>query len=173
MVYKTRINRNYISRSDTLFSTTKNMSAVCKFFFTPNGCRYGSRCKFKHINAETFGYFGQPPACMTRKTKRECNQYNTPEGCPWGDVCKFQHVNHMPLDYCDDDEPDNPVDHNALFDLREQLIDEINACVTTLTTGVPQSPYYTSFIPEYVQSDLRRAREGLDRVNTKIGHLKC
>lgn len=69
---------------------------VCRNFNTPNGCRYGSKCRYKHIEMRK-SYksvlVGNIPT--DEKTKSciniPCKLYYSTRGCKYGDKCKFAH----------------------------------------------------------------------------------
>eukprot|EP00955_Chlamydomonas_euryale_P051519 354888-Chlamydomonas_euryale.AAC.2 len=54
---------------------------VCKFYLTPQGCRYGSRCKFLHPEAER----PRPPAPVAQHPRRQKDPQPQPvpvQPCP-------------------------------------------------------------------------------------------
>lgn len=66
---------------------------ICKYYNTPNGCKYGKKCKFEHVP--------------------RCKYHNTPNGCRYGDNCKFEHIDDDSDDNDDDDDDSDDDDQYA------------------------------------------------------------
>ncbi|KAF5193564.1 Zinc finger ccch domain-containing protein [Thalictrum thalictroides] len=55
----------------------------CKRFKTPEGCPYGSNCRFLHVSSDSRdNSTGKPKPCM---------KFFSTSGCPYGESCHFMH----------------------------------------------------------------------------------
>ncbi|KAG0567054.1 hypothetical protein KC19_7G106800 [Ceratodon purpureus] len=61
----------------------------CRRFGTPEGCPYGTKCRFKHGPADDRP-IEQPVSALGSKTK-PCTKFFSTSGCPYGEGCHFLH----------------------------------------------------------------------------------
>ncbi|XP_024396650.1 zinc finger CCCH domain-containing protein 14 isoform X2 [Physcomitrium patens] len=61
----------------------------CRRFGTPEGCPYGTKCRFKHGPADE-RQIEQPVSALGSKTK-PCTKFFSTSGCPYGEGCHFLH----------------------------------------------------------------------------------
>uniref|UniRef100_A0A1D1ZJP2 Zinc finger CCCH domain-containing protein 14 n=1 Tax=Anthurium amnicola TaxID=1678845 RepID=A0A1D1ZJP2_9ARAE len=63
--------------------------AECRHFNTPEGCPYGSSCRFRHVPNDGRDP-GQPGLSFGGKPK-PCMKFFSTSGCPFGESCHFLH----------------------------------------------------------------------------------
>eukprot|EP01083_Nonionella_stella_P105040 301806_1 len=69
--------RRYVMQhQDSQFGIDKSKTELCRFYnMPPNGCRYGTNCRFSHDSTE------QPI----------CPYFTSYEGCRYGTQCRYKH----------------------------------------------------------------------------------
>ena len=67
--------------SYSLVAQPKGFTLTCKYYNTRKGCKFGSRCRYKHVDIS---------ASILRCRNGQCRDYNGGE-CKYGDRCKFAH----------------------------------------------------------------------------------
>ncbi|XP_050405585.1 uncharacterized protein LOC126821246 [Patella vulgata] len=60
--------------------------AICRYYSTTGGCRFGDRCWFRHEEGENVGLPTNPGST------RMCRFFMSPKGCRFGDSCHFRHI---------------------------------------------------------------------------------
>ncbi|ESP03028.1 hypothetical protein LOTGIDRAFT_230469 [Lottia gigantea] len=64
-------------------------TAVCRFYRTSTGCRFGDRCWFRHSD----GGDNSPLTTGTNPgSTRMCRFFLSPTGCRYGNSCHFRHI---------------------------------------------------------------------------------
>ncbi|CAM6029334.1 unnamed protein product [Sphagnum balticum] len=66
-----------------------NGDQECRRYNSPEGCPYGSSCRFKHGPTDDRD-LGQPASALGSKTK-PCTKFFSTSGCPYGEGCHFLH----------------------------------------------------------------------------------
>ncbi|KAG9454952.1 hypothetical protein H6P81_007856 [Aristolochia fimbriata] len=61
----------------------------CRRFNTPEGCPYGTGCRFRHVSADGRDV-GQPSMASGGRPK-PCMKFFSTSGCPFGESCHFLH----------------------------------------------------------------------------------
>ncbi|KAJ4977821.1 hypothetical protein NE237_008601 [Protea cynaroides] len=61
----------------------------CRRFNTPEGCPFGSNCKFRHVTAD--GRDLGPPGLSSGGRPKPCMKFFSTSGCPFGESCHFMH----------------------------------------------------------------------------------
>ncbi|CAM6030336.1 unnamed protein product [Sphagnum balticum] len=66
-----------------------NGDQECRRYNSPEGCPYGTKCRFKHGPTDDRD-LGQPVSALGSKTK-PCTKFFSTSGCPYGEGCHFLH----------------------------------------------------------------------------------
>ncbi|XP_042483074.1 zinc finger CCCH domain-containing protein 56-like [Macadamia integrifolia] len=61
----------------------------CRRFNTPEGCPFGSNCRFRHVTAD--GRDVGPPGISSGGRPKPCMKFFSTSGCPFGESCHFLH----------------------------------------------------------------------------------
>ncbi|KAJ4970268.1 hypothetical protein NE237_003367 [Protea cynaroides] len=61
----------------------------CRRFNTPEGCPFGSKCRFRHVTAD--GRDVGAPGLSSGGRPKPCMKFFSTSGCPFGESCHFLH----------------------------------------------------------------------------------
>jgi len=93
------------------------MSAPCRFFQSPQGCRFGTGCHFSHSGGSAVGneskYNNSAPSCRF---------YSSSRGCRFGTNCHFKHDNPPPKAVQTEPEVVKPPENPPTADTDDELI---------------------------------------------------
>ncbi|PIA60138.1 hypothetical protein AQUCO_00400792v1 [Aquilegia coerulea] len=61
----------------------------CKRFNTPEGCPFGSNCRFRHVSSD--GQDNSTQGLSSGGKPKPCMKFFSTSGCPYGESCHFMH----------------------------------------------------------------------------------